>query len=220
MAGGAIDNGIQGEDYGLTEIGFDSFSGAVLTRVPSATDTDPNPTWQHHAVDGIVSAETGAIVRCYERRYGGLFRGNRSETVVSDSTAPDDSKGLPPGRLTEQDLVLGKKAAKYSAVLCSVALAVTLGIALYVFLSVPLDTRLPYQGQYGRNGIPMPFALLPVLLVLLGLLRGSIKPDAHHMGKGSRGGLYILGTAMVIACVFFQFVFARAILIEGGALAG
>ena len=140
--------------------------------------------------------------------------------MVGKGTSAGDAKVPVYGRLTEQDLALGKIAAKYSAVICSVALAVSLGIALYVVFNVPLNTRLPYQGQYGRNGIPMPFALLPVVLVLSGLLRGSVKPDAHHMGKGSRGGLYIVGTAMVIGCIILQSVFARALLIEGGALPG
>lgn len=129
----------------------------------------------------------------------------------------EEAKGSPRMRLSEQDLLLGKKASKYSAVICAVAFAVSLCIAIYVMLSVPLETRMPYSGQYGRNGIPMPFALLPVLFVLSGLFRGSIKSDSHHMGKGSRGGLYIIGTGMVIGCVVLQWVFAKSILIEGGA---
>lgn len=116
--------------------------------------------------------------------------------------------------------MLGKKAAKYSAVICAVAFVACLGIAIYVLFSVPLGTRMPYSGRYGRNGIPMPVALLPFLVVLSGLFRASIKRDAHHMGKGSRGGVYVIGTAMVVGCVVAQWLFAQSILIEGGAFAG
>lgn len=94
------------------------------------------------------------------------------------------------------------------------------GAAVYVFLSVPLTTRLPYSGQYGRNGIPMPFAVSPALIGLFVLWRDGRKPDAHHMRKGPRIGVYTFGTLLVGGIVYAQWLIAEALLIEGGVLSG
>ena len=124
----------------------------------------------------------------------------------------------PPGHLTPQDLVLGAKASRYLDLLCLAAIAVCAGIAVFVFASVPLDTKLPYNGQFGRNGIPMPIAMLAVFLVLTGLWRATKKPDAHHLSKGARVRVPILGAVLILAFVGAQWAMAHAILVEGGAL--
>lgn len=122
------------------------------------------------------------------------------------------------GRLTPQDLVLGRKASRYLDLVCLVAIAICAGIAVFVAFSVPLGTRMPYSGQFSRSGIPWPVAMGATLLVLFGLWRSGKKPDAHHMGKKARFGVYTLGSAMVAGCVIGQWIMARAILIAGGAL--
>ena len=53
---------VEGENYDGAEMVFDSVTGGALTFMPSAADGTANPGWSNHAVDGIVSAETGAIV--------------------------------------------------------------------------------------------------------------------------------------------------------------
>ncbi len=123
-----------------------------------------------------------------------------------------------PQGFTEQDLRLGRKASNIIDKLCIVALFACLGMAVFVFLNVPLDTRMPYSGRFGRNGIPAPIAMLPALVVLVGFWRSGRKPNAHHMRSGSRVGLYVIGTAVIVACVVFQWNFAEAILTEGGFL--
>jgi len=67
---------------------------------------------------------------------------------------------------------------------------------------------MPYDGNYKRsgNGLPVQIAVLPALLVVFGLWRAGKKPDAHHMPKGSRVGVYILGAATVLGCVFGQWI--------------
>jgi hypothetical protein len=122
------------------------------------------------------------------------------------------------GELTEQDLVLGKKASKFIDLICLVGLVACIGVASSIFLNVPWDTRMPYQGKYSRDGsgIPMQIAMLPCLVVLFGFWRSGKKADAHHMGKASRIGLYILGTAIVVGCVVGQWVMASGILTAGG----
>ncbi|MBP3042944.1 hypothetical protein KKR91_07995 [Arthrobacter jiangjiafuii] len=114
--------------------------------------------------------------------------------------------------LTEQDLLLGKKASRIIDILCLVGLIACTGIAVYIFMSVPLGARMSYSGQFGRNGIPVPVAMLVVLVVLFLFWRGGKKPDAHHMGKGGRIVLYILGPAIVVGCVAGQLVMAQSIL--------
>ncbi|MBD7993838.1 hypothetical protein H9639_00775 [Arthrobacter sp. Sa2CUA1] len=122
--------------------------------------------------------------------------------------------------LTEQDLILGKKASRFIDVVIVIAFTISLGLAVYVFISVPLATMLPYSGQYGRNGIPMPIAVSPAPIGLFVLWRQGRKPDAHHMRKGSRIGVYTFGTLVVGGIVYTQWILVEALLIEGGALPG
>ena len=122
------------------------------------------------------------------------------------------------GELTNGDLRLGKKAVRFKTVLCAIGFVLGLGIAIFVFLSVPWDTRMPYDGKFSRDGsgIPMPIAMLPCLALLFGLWRSGRKPDAHHMGKGSRIAYYILAPALIVGCVWGQWVIGESILTAGG----
>jgi hypothetical protein len=125
-----------------------------------------------------------------------------------------------PAALTEEDLRLGRKASGFIDVLCVAAFVVCAGMAVFVLINVPLDTPMPYSGRFGRNGIPAPVAMLPALALLFLLRRSGKKRDAHQMGKGSRGVAYVFGTVIVLACIVFQWIFAEAILVEGGVLPG
>lgn len=137
---------------------------------------------------------------------------------VNSGAANENSRG----KFTEEDLLLGKKASKFMDSLCVIAFVACIGIAVFVFMSVPWDTRMPYDGKYNRsgNGIPMQIAMLPCLIVLFGLWRSGKKPDAHHMRKGARVGVYVFGTAMILACAVGQLVMANGILIAGGYFPG
>ncbi|MEC5193520.1 hypothetical protein RCH17_003832 [Arthrobacter sp. MP_M7] len=119
---------------------------------------------------------------------------------------------------TEEELLLGKNATRIFSLCCVIAFVACVGIAVFAFTNVPWDTRMPYDGKYNRNGsgIPMQIAMIPCLLVLIGLWRAGRKPDAHHMGKGGRVGVYIFGSAMILACVVGQWVMASGILVAGG----
>jgi hypothetical protein len=107
-------------------------------------------------------------------------------------------------------------------VLCVVAFVACIGIAVFVFMNVPWETRMPYDGKYNRSGtgIPMQIAMLPMLVVLFGFWRSGKKPDAHHMGKGSRVAYYILAPAIIMACGVGQWVMGQVILTNGGYFAG
>ena len=126
------------------------------------------------------------------------------------------------GGFTEQDLLLGKTAVKFIRALCVVGFVACVGIALFGFMNVPWDTRMPYAGTYDRSGsgIPMQIAMLPCLVVLFGAWRGGRKSDAQHMRKGSRVGLYILGPGVVVAGVIGQWIMGETILNAGGYFAG
>ncbi len=99
-----------------------------------------------------------------------------------------------------------------------IAFAACVGIAVFVFINVPWNTRMPYDGKFDRSGsgIPMQIAMLAGLVLLFGIWRAARKADAHHMRKGSRVGAYIFGTAMILACAVSQWVMASGILIAGG----
>ena len=114
------------------------------------------------------------------------------------------------------------KASNFINIICVVAFLICVAIALFVLFSVPLETKLPYTGKYNRSddSMPIPIALLLALIFLFIFWRSGRKPDAHHMAKGSRVGLYILGTILVVGSVIGQIVIAKSILVEGGYLTG
>lgn len=138
--------------------------------------------------------------------------------MVDDVVKSDAGSDPPRREFTEEELLLGKKASKFMDTLCVIAIVACIGIAIFIFTNVPWNTRMPYEGKYNRSGsgIPMQIAMVPCLLVLVGLWRSGRKPDAHHMGKGGRVGVYVFGTAMILACVVGQAVMGQAILANGG----
>lgn len=140
-------------------------------------------------------------------------------TLINDDVNASGDRDSQRG-FTPEDLELGKKAVKFVSVLSMIALVVALGITFYVFMSVPWDTRLPYSGRFGRNGLPMPFVMMLCLVLLIMFWRIGKKPTAHHMGKASRGAYYILPPMMILGVVWGQWVLAASILVEGGALPG
>ncbi|CEA06759.1 hypothetical protein BN1051_00115 [Arthrobacter saudimassiliensis] len=137
------------------------------------------------------------------------------EKVVSDRLTGASSDSL-----TERDLVLGKRAIRIMTILGTLAFVVCIGIAIYVFQNVPMETRLPYTGRFGRNGIPMPLAISAVPFALVVMLRPSWGRRAHHMGKKKRVAYYVLLSAILIGAVYGQRVMAETLMIEAGVLSG
>lgn len=68
---------------------------------------------------------------------------------MKDDSGSEENAARLPSTLTEQDLMLGRKASKYIDVLCLVALAIVLVVAVYVFISVPLDGCRTVAGLVG-----------------------------------------------------------------------
>jgi hypothetical protein len=142
--------------------------------------------------------------------------------MVSEVANPGATDESVPEGFTAEDLRLGRKATRNISILCVLAFVASVVIAGFVFLNVPWDTRMPYDGKYDRSGrgIPMQIAMLPCLLLLIRIWWDGRRPDAHHMRKGSRVGAYIFGGGLIGACVFGQWIMARGILVAGGYLAG
>jgi hypothetical protein len=139
-----------------------------------------------------------------------------------DKNTSADSKSESPGELTEEDLRLGRRAVKLKTQMCILAFFVCAVIAIFVFETVPMNTRMAYDGKFNRSGtgIPMPIAMLPALIMLFILWRSGTKPDSHHMGKGSRVAYYILAPVLIIGCVVAQWTFAKSLLEAGGFFTG
>lgn len=142
--------------------------------------------------------------------------------MVSEVANPGVGDEVVPEGFTAEDLRLGRKVTRNLRILCVAALVVCVAIAGFVFLNVPWDTRMPYDGKYDRSGkgIPMQIAMLPCLLLLIRIWWDGRRPDAHHMRKGSRIGAYIFCGGLIGAGVFGQWIMARGILEAGGYLAG
>ena len=133
---------------------------------------------------------------------------------LSSAAGKDDL----PGKLTEHDLLLGRKASRYIKFLCVAGFLACVGTAIFVVMNVPWDTRMPYDGRYNRggSGIPMQIAMLPILVVILGLWRSAKKPDSYQMDKASRVASYVFGTAIVLGDVIGQWIMGQSILAAGG----
>ncbi|MFL4474223.1 hypothetical protein ACIPVK_09505 [Paeniglutamicibacter sp. MACA_103] len=125
-------------------------------------------------------------------------------------------------QLTEEDLLLGRRVVKYTSLLCVISLIACLAAAVFVFLNVPADTRMPYDGKYDRSGagIPMQIVLLLAPAFIIKLWWPSRKPDAHHMNRASRIVISTLKSIFVALCLIFQWIFAKEILTVGGYFAG
>jgi hypothetical protein len=123
------------------------------------------------------------------------------------------------GKFTAEDLCLGKIVSRHAGIIVWGGLALCVGIAIFAFLNVSWDTRMPYDGKYNRRGtgIPMQIAMLPIPLTLIGLVRDGRKPDSHHMRQGSRVATYIMVGGWVALCIWGQSVMAQSILEAGGA---
>lgn len=139
--------------------------------------------------------------------------------LINDDISSEEKKIGSEG-LTAEDLELGKKAIKFASILSAIALVVGVAITIYVFMSVPWNTMLPYEGRHGRNGLPMQVAMFLCLLMQFLLWRVGKKPTAHHMGRTSRGAYYVLAPMMIVGVVWGHWVIAKSILVEGGALSG
>lgn len=142
--------------------------------------------------------------------------------MANDGVSSTSGKDEPADKLTEHDLLLGRKASRYLRFLCVAGFLACVGTAIFVFMNVPWDTRMPYDGKYNRSGtgIPMQIAMLPILAVIFSLWRSAAKPDSHQMNKASRVVSYALGTAIVLGGVIGQWIMGQSILAAGGYFLG
>ncbi len=62
IAGGALDHGFTGKEYGFIEMAFDGSAGAVASHFPGASEMAPNPGWMTHSLSAYGGAHVGAIV--------------------------------------------------------------------------------------------------------------------------------------------------------------
>jgi hypothetical protein len=119
---------------------------------------------------------------------------------------------------TAEQLRFSWKDARILSLICVGALVVCIGMAVFVFTSVPWETRMPYDGKYNYSGsgIPMQIALLPVLVPILGMWRAVARPEKSPRTKAGRIRAYILLAVFVSVCMFAQWTLSESILVAGG----
>ncbi|MCC3299407.1 hypothetical protein [Arthrobacter caoxuetaonis] len=172
------------------------------------------------AAAGILS-ERWSVARALK-----LARSGRPLTPAQQALAYGDAgTGITAGKgrlaieLTERDLALGRRAARAFNAGTIVTIIVMAAIAVFVWLSVPLDTSVRYSGQARK---PERMNIVPALLPAIGfcalLMRGARSPDAEHMGKRSRYGTYILGALLLGWALYIHAAIAIEGLVEGGFL--
>lgn len=109
-----------------------------------------------------------------------------------------------------------KKAALVRDVLYALALLSCIGLAVYVFQNVALDTRLPTNGRRGREGTPVPYAMLmpPAVMMVIWWVgrRRPLRP-----GKSGLVRRYVFAALIPLAAVTGQVLAVRS-LIEVGAI--
>lgn len=137
---------------------------------------------------------------------------------MSERIKPKPAASAPRSSFTDEELRLGKRAMNYMLIICVLAIVSCLGMAIYVFQAVPLNTVLPYEGRHARNGMPVLIAMLLPLVFPAGLLRAARKGDADQMHTGSRRTAYILGSVLVFGAIWAQGYLAHWSLVQGGAL--
>ncbi|MFL4474225.1 hypothetical protein ACIPVK_09520 [Paeniglutamicibacter sp. MACA_103] len=147
---------------------------------------------------------------------------DRSEIMVRNVTGTGEEGKNISQDPTERDLLLGKQAINIYRITLMIALLACVGAAIFVFMNVPSETRMPYDGKYDRSGagIPMQIALLLAPAFLLKLWWPSGKPDMHRMGRKSRIGVHVVGPLWAVVCLTLQWFFVKSILTLGGYFAG
>lgn len=165
-----------------------------------------------------IQCERWSISRARKRAaVGGLL--TKAHEVLSRGDAGTGimvGKGTLARELTERDLLLGRRAAKIVTVAAGTCLAVTAAAALFIWVRVPLGTFI----NLGANGDRMHIipALLPAVGVSAALFTPGRKPDAGHMGKGSRYCLYITAPLMLVWALYLQLVMFLGALRTAGVL--
>lgn len=130
-----------------------------------------------------------------------------------------DSSGAPSqvaGKQITADTRSAKKATLVRDVLYALALLACIGLAAYVFQNVPLDARLPNNGRRGREGTPVPYAMLmpPAVMMIIWWVgrRRPLRP-----GKSGLVRRYVFAALIPLAAVTGQVLAVRS-LIEVGAI--
>ncbi|MBD7993840.1 hypothetical protein H9639_00785 [Arthrobacter sp. Sa2CUA1] len=197
---------ISGQGYGPERLLLDAGGGLTVSELGTPRGA--------HAASTYTEIHAAVIVD------SGKYVIEENFLVTRRNVVSEGGSSALRGSLTERDLLLGKRAIRIVTILGVVAFVVCVGMAVYVFQNVPVDTRLPYSGRFGRSGMPMPFAIGVIPVALIVLVRPSTSRRAHHMGKKSRIGYYILLPPMLLGAVYGQFVMAELLMIESGALPG
>ena len=154
---------------------------------------------------------------------------SRSGTHLSDDqrilVSEDESSGVTSTNrntstvteFSKHDLVLGNRASRYFSRLAIASLAAAVGIAVWTYTVVPLDTLI--VARIYRYSDPEPrYAWIffgPILGWLTMLWSSGRKADAGHMRSGSRKGVFLIGVPMLIWSAYLQLGIAMQIIAEG-----
>lgn len=138
--------------------------------------------------------------------------------MVSDALSRGAADGSGEKGFNAEQLHVSRKDARNLSLICVGALLACVGIAVFVFMNVPWETRMPYEGKYNQSGtgIPMQVAMLPVLVPILGIWRAVGRPEKNPRTKAGRVRAYVLAVAFATVCLIVQWTMANAILVAGG----
>ncbi|WP_157370946.1 hypothetical protein [Arthrobacter sp. Leaf141] len=138
--------------------------------------------------------------------------------MVSGNKGSGIADAFDGSNFSADQLKVTKKDATNLSLMCICAILACLGIAVFVFMNVPWETRMPYDGKYNRsgNGIPMQIAMAPVLVPIFGIWRAVSRPDKNPRTKAGRIRGYVLAVVFLLICILVQWTMANAILVAGG----
>lgn len=125
--------------------------------------------------------------------------------------------------VTDRDIALGRRAITVTNVVYGAAFLVGIAAAVYVLMSIPLDTA-PPDTSVSYKHAPWPAVVfIPMPLVIFGFLyfgsRFKTKPSPSR-GPKARRRMYVKSVIFSVGFLWMYLVAAQGYLVAGGAWAG
>ena len=110
------------------------------------------------------------------------------------------------------DTTANVKAARFSKIIMIISFVIYLSLAIYTLIVVPPATRLPYSGQFGRNGIPMQIALFMALPIFFGLYKSLRHKSMLEATRSVRITVIVVNMIFMTLLLLVQNMFVRALI--------
>ena len=122
---------------------FGGAGGVALARFPGVSELSSNPGRVSHGLAAYGGAHAGIIGESAKFVGGELIERDRNGAMGEPKNYARAGMEDPQDILTEEDLILGKRTTRFMANYTIIALFLCVGMAVFTFLNVPWDIRMP-----------------------------------------------------------------------------